>query len=180
MTMTPDGYMLIDTSGVGQDALASDAYDSIITMLRTMFDIVLVNAGSDYRQPMNIRHVYPIADQIVYVATPLRYTISDMFLWVKYVTTRGIKAKNVLLTMNMCRKNGYSVKAIESLSDEFLPAQARGVMPFVASLPFLDDITGAWNNDTSDTSGFTRFLGDDRIRRALDPLIYAIDDDIRD
>lgn len=69
------------------DVIPIDRFDEIFTVLRRMYDVIVIDTSVEYRNDLLSKLVYPMSDKIVYVATLDRPSIMNMRRWILFTGT---------------------------------------------------------------------------------------------
>lgn len=82
----------------------ASVYDHLLDVLQAAFDLVIVKTDAHYRNPMHHRHLYPRADEILYVMVMHRRSIVGMMVWLDAVARRMIDMNKITIVANKVRR----------------------------------------------------------------------------
>lgn len=116
------------------DYVTPELYWDIISKLRTMFDIVILDTSVNYLDPLISEVVLPIADAVLFVTNMSRGSVFGMTRWITEVTlpldqggSAGISKDKIGIVVNQSMGNvGFDQKNLELAASE---------VPLLVSVP---------------------------------------------
>ena len=150
------------------DELSSEFYTELIEELKSSYDYIILDTGSNYLDPTVERVAYPLADFILMVTEASKPSLFSMARWIHEVTSpldqygMAIPKKKIGIVVNRST-------AERSSSGKDIVANAQEV-PIISVIPDAPKIVGPALNETA----LERIISDYEIRNSLGKIAESI------